>query len=253
MEERFSLPPPPPPPPPQPYDPDSPKLQLPYVGPGTYVVQVPKDQVYRVPPPENARIAESYRVSPRKGKKRSCCCWCCVCLIFFIIILIILGAIIGGLFSAVLKPRSPIFSVQHFQLKNSSHPIYNITLKVKNPNPKVGIDYKEGGDVSLSLKKKEIASGDYPSFYQAHDDSKEFRLALKASKGTLPKEVDESMTSMKKKVHLTFKLTIQVPTQMNTWVLQSGTIIYDVTCQVKVDTLAKNTRVLSQECETKRQ
>ncbi|CAL0327378.1 unnamed protein product [Lupinus luteus] len=249
MEERL---PPPPPPPLQPCATNSPQLQLPYIGPGTYVVQVPKDQVYRIPPPENAQIAERYRNSPGKEKKRSCCCWFCVCLIVFIAILIIIGAIVGALFSMVLKPKSPRFSVQCFQLKNSTQPLYNITLKVNNPNSKVGINYKQGGDVSLSLKQREIASGTYPSFYQAHDNSREFRLALKASKGKLPMQVDKSMMNKKKKVNVTCTLTIKIHAQMKMLSLHSGTIKYEVTCQVKVDTLAKNTRVLSQQCETKR-
>ncbi|CAL0319354.1 unnamed protein product [Lupinus luteus] len=243
MEER--IPPPPPPPHPQPYEPSSPKLQVPYIGPGTYVVQVPKDQIYRIPPPENARIAESYRNSPGRDKKRSCSCWCCVCLIIFFVILIIIGALVGGLFSIVLKPKSPRFSIQRFQLKNSTQPIYNITLKVNNPNSNVGINYKEGGGVSLSLKQREIASGAYPSFFQAHDNSKEFRLALKASKGGLPKEVDKSMSNKKKKVNVKFTLSIKVHAQMKMWSFHSGTITYDVTCQVKVDTLAKNTQVIT--------
>ncbi|CAL0305552.1 unnamed protein product [Lupinus luteus] len=249
MEERL---PPPPPPPPQPYATTSPKLQIPYIGPGTYVVQVPKDQVYRIPPPENARIAEYYRNSPGKDKKRSCCCCFFICLIVFIVILIIIGALIGGLFSIVLKPKNPKFSIQRFQLKNSTHPLYNIILKVNNPNSKVGINYKEGGDVSLSLKQREIASGAYPSFYEAHDSSKEIRLALKASKYDLPKEVNKSMKNKKKKVNVTFTLTMKLHAQMKMWSLRSGTITYSITCQVKVDTLAKNTRVISQQCETKR-
>ncbi|KAF1865402.1 hypothetical protein Lal_00004776 [Lupinus albus] len=249
MEERL----PPPPPPPQPCATNSPQLQLPYIGPGTYVVQVPKDQVYRIPPPENAQIAERYRNYPGREKKRSCCCWCCVCLVVFIAILIIIGTLIGALFSIVLNPKNPRFSVQRFQLKNSStQPLYNITLKVNNPNSKVGINYKQGEDVSLSLKQNEIASGTYPSFYQSHDNSKEFRLALKASKGDLPMQVDKSMMNKKKKVNVTFTLTIKIHAQMKMGSLRSGTITYEVTCQVKVDTLAKNTRVLSQQCETKR-
>lgn len=116
----------------------------------------------------------------------------------------------------------------------------------------MGISYKEGGDVSLSLRRREIASGAYPTFYQAHDNSKEFGISLKASKGDLPKEVDKSMTNKKKKVNVTFSLAIHIQARMKMGLLRSGTMKYEVTCRVKVDTLAKNTRVLSQQCETKR-
>ncbi|KAK4434185.1 NDR1/HIN1-like protein 13 [Sesamum alatum] len=44
-------------------------------GPATYVVQIPKDQIYRVPPPENAHMLEERTRNPPK-KKRSSCCLC---------------------------------------------------------------------------------------------------------------------------------------------------------------------------------
>ncbi|PIN19346.1 hypothetical protein CDL12_07977 [Handroanthus impetiginosus] len=57
--------------------------QLPVFLPGTYVVQVPKDQIYRVPPPENAiMLAERGK---NKQNRRSSCCFCsCLSCIFIL-------------------------------------------------------------------------------------------------------------------------------------------------------------------------
>ncbi|KAJ1406833.1 Late embryogenesis abundant protein [Sesbania bispinosa] len=250
MEERVISP---PRPPPQDYADNTnspPKLLLPDI-PGTYVVQVPKDQIYRVPPPENARIAENYRKTPQRETNRTRCC-CIVLITVFIAIIIFVGALLGGLFSIVLRPKDPRFSIQSFHVKNTTHPQYNITLQVYNPNSKVGVSYKEGGVVSLALKRKEIASGAYPSFFQAHHNTSEFAVSLKGSSAKFPKEVDESMRNEKKKVHVAFSLTIDVQTKMEMGLLRSGTMKYDVTCQVTVDTLAKATKVLSQQCDAKR-
>ncbi|KAG8369214.1 hypothetical protein BUALT_Bualt15G0127900 [Buddleja alternifolia] len=41
---------------------------------GTYVVQVPKDQIYRVPPPENALMLAEHQENQHN---RSSCCFCC--------------------------------------------------------------------------------------------------------------------------------------------------------------------------------
>ncbi|XVF36736.1 hypothetical protein REPUB_Repub19eG0083900 [Reevesia pubescens] len=63
--------------------------------PGTYVVQVPKDQIYRVPPPENALIAERHR-SNHQGNKidnRGCCSRRLIWLLSFVILVVVLGLI----------------------------------------------------------------------------------------------------------------------------------------------------------------
>ncbi|TKY74359.1 Late embryogenesis abundant protein, LEA-14 [Spatholobus suberectus] len=252
MEERVS---PPPPPPLEHTDKNhSPKLQLPDIDPGTYVVQVPKDQVYRVPPPENARIVEQHRNSPPKEAKTSRCCWCCVLFfIVFVALLILLGGVLGGLFSMLLKPKDPNFSIQSFKVVESKpYPKYDVTLQVHNSNSKVGVSYKDRGRVSLSLRRQEIASGAYQTSYQDPHDTTTFGVTLKGSKAGFPKEVEESVKNDKKKMHVTFSLAIRVLARMKMGLLRSGTMTFDVTCKLKLDTLAKNTHVLSQQCETKR-
>ncbi|RDY01950.1 NDR1/HIN1-like protein 13, partial [Mucuna pruriens] len=209
------------------------KLQLLETNPGTYIVQVPKEQVYRVPPPENTYIAEQHRKSPPKAAKTS--------------------GLLSGIFSMLLSPKDPKFSIQRFKVVESKpHPKYNVTLSVHNSNSKVGISYKDKSHVSLSLRKHEIASGAYPTFFQDPHDTRALGIVLKGSKARLPKEVEESITNNKKKVHLTFSLAIQILAQMKIGLLHSGKMDFDVMCKMNLDTLAKNSRVLSQQCETKR-
>ncbi|PNY08438.1 late embryogenesis abundant hydroxyproline-rich glycoprotein [Trifolium pratense] len=100
MEERAS---PPPAPPPQ--DSNS-KPQLPTISPGTYVVRVPKDQIYRVPPPENARIAEQHRSAPRRETNGTHCC-CIAFIVFFLAVAILIGGVLGGLFFMAQQPHCP--------------------------------------------------------------------------------------------------------------------------------------------------
>lgn len=254
MEERAS------PPPPPPHDSNS-KPQLPNINRNTFVVQVPKDQIYRVPPPENARLAEQRRSSPPKEKSRMCC-WCFV-LIFFIAVVILIGVVLGSLFSMVRTPKDPKFSIQRFLLHTKPHTQYKITLQAQNPNSNVDILYK-GGDISLSLKRQKIASGAYPTFSLSNQNSTMFDVTLKGSTSKLPKEVEESAKNEQRKVQITFALLIHLQAQMKMGLLHSGSMKYEVSCQVTVDTLArvnrqvtvdtmaKNNRVVSQHCQTKR-
>ncbi|KAK7311612.1 hypothetical protein RJT34_09868 [Clitoria ternatea] len=246
MEERVPLSRPPPPPP---FYEDDMKPKFPNMDAGTYVVQVPKDQVYRVPPPENAKFMELQRKSsPKKEKKGACCC--CYVLILIIIIIVIIGAILCGLFSVVFKPKDPRFSIRSFSvIEKKPHPKYKITLQVNNPNSKVSISYKQGGDVSLSLQRRKIASGPYPAFHQDPRNSTLFGVTLKGSEGAFPKEVEKSD---KKKVYVAFSLAIHLTARMKLWLLHSGTMKFDLACQLKLDSLTKTTRVLSQHCKTTR-
>ncbi|KAI4337711.1 hypothetical protein L6164_016095 [Bauhinia variegata] len=134
---------------------------------------------------------------------------------------------------------------------------YEISLQVNNPNSIVGILYKEGGGVSLSLRQQEIASGIYPSFYQGHGNSEVFGITLKVLKrGLLNEEVEKnSMKNDKTKMNnVAFSLTIRVPVQMKmgAMALHGATTKYDVTCQLSEDILVKSTRMISQQCQTKR-
>ncbi|GAU24548.1 hypothetical protein TSUD_148890 [Trifolium subterraneum] len=100
MKERAS---PPSAPPPQ--DSNS-KPQLPAINPGTYVVRVPKDQIYRVPPPENAHIVEQHHSAP--PKKTNCTrCYCITFIIIFLAVVILIGGVLGGLFFMAQQPRCP--------------------------------------------------------------------------------------------------------------------------------------------------
>ncbi|QCE15876.1 Late embryogenesis abundant protein [Vigna unguiculata] len=216
----------------------------------TYVVRVPKDQVYRFPPPENARLAEQHQASTPKQAKTSRCCLCCIVVsIVILVLLIVLGGILGGIFSMLLSPKDPQFLVERFTVGDTNHS-YIITLNVHNPNADVGISYKNNSSVSLSLDGKQIAKGEYPGMYVDHLDSTSLGVPLKGS--TTPKKVKESMSNTKKKVPLTFSTAIRSRARMKMGLLRSGTMTFDVSCTFKLDTLVNSTRILSQQCQTKR-
>ena len=224
------------------------ELQLATFSPGTYVVQVPKDQIYRVPPQENARLAQIRRNSIRKNVKRTRCV-CLVVLFIFIAAALVAGALLGGLFSIFSRVKDPRFTIVRFGLKNNTqNPVYNVSLHVYNPNSKVNILYKDGGQVSLSLGQEEIGSGTYPSFRQSHGNTTVVGMALKGTKKELGKEIEKSKPNTVK-----LGLNISVPTTMKLGTLRSGTLKYNVTCQLTVDKLAEGSRVISQQCQTERQ
>ncbi|GAV59268.1 LEA_2 domain-containing protein, partial [Cephalotus follicularis] len=222
--------------------------------PGTFVVQVPKDQIYRIPPPENALILER-RQNPEKKKRdpyRSCCLYCCI-----VISIIVLGLGLTACISLIfLTPKDPNFNLERILANNQTsykHPEYDITLKAENPNKLSGVLYKQNGVASLSFRQQGIATGSYPTFYQERKSSNDVSIVLKGSNIMLPNEIDESIKTQNRNLHVSMLLKITVPVKMKTGFFNAGKIKIVVTCDFMVDNLAKGSNVLSQQCQTERQ
>ncbi|KAM7529261.1 hypothetical protein LguiB_032671 [Lonicera macranthoides] len=225
----------------------------------TYVVQIPREQVYRVPPPEHARIIESY-LKPGKEKKRNFT-YCTWVLLAIAVIALIIGVSIG-VTRLLYNPKSPHFSVTKIVAKIPSPskykqkgPRFEVLFKANNPNERMGISYKKGGKTSLSFKNDKVAKGDFPSFSQESKDSTLQEVTLAASRGALPKEIERginstTITSKTKKKGISLGFTINVPIEFTSWArnVQKG---MTVSCDFKVNNLGTGSKILSQQCSTK--
>ncbi|KAK2987725.1 hypothetical protein RJ640_008952 [Escallonia rubra] len=215
----------------------------------TYVVQIPRDQIYRVPPPEHAKIVEKFRKPNQKKKKKSGSAFC----LWSLFVVIILGLIAGiglSVYHFTFRAKSPAFSVSKVVVKHpppSRHqrarPAYEITLFADNPSKITGVSYESGGYARLSFKQRRLGEGKYPTFMQEAKNSTVFHLNIAGSSAALPKEIERSMNDTKFKKPVTFDLEINVPIKFTTWVINSKKDL-TVSCDVRVSTLAKGTRVL---------
>ncbi|KAK4751787.1 hypothetical protein SAY87_020585 [Trapa incisa] len=223
---------------------------------GTYVVQVPKDQIYRVPPPDNAKIAEEHKNRHPTSNKRFGYCRCFLCIFVMVIIVLAVVGIIVGISDLTAEPENPEFRVDRLTFRNStgSHGYeYDVRMEANNPNDKTGVLYKEGGLASLSFKgstKSQIARGKYPSLQQGKKDTDTVSTVLKGSSSYLPEEMKNSFkVGEKKKVHVSFVLNISVPVSMKFGFFREENSDMAVVCNFTVDTLARGTHVLSQHCQ----
>ncbi|XP_041006748.1 NDR1/HIN1-like protein 13 [Juglans microcarpa x Juglans regia] len=243
-------PPPPPPPPPLP----SSSLQAHCSK--TYVIQIPKNQIYRIPPPENAIIAEHYRTPDKNNKNKVCCSS------LWIIGVILVAAILIGLALVVLyfmfSPKVPIFSIAHVLAKNNTHssphkhsgPRYEISMDVKNPNQFMAISYKHRGVATLSFKGKKIAKGEFPTWYQGENSSKRIKLFLQGANAAVPYEIGKTMNGKKSKALVSLALDVKVPVKVKFGAIKTWSMDTNVACKLKVSTLGVGSRILSQECHT---
>lgn len=155
-----------------------------------------------------------------------------------------------------MKPKEPKFSITHVHVKNpksksstgkNSHPGYEVSLKVNNPNGH-GINYEGSEGAFLAFKEKTIGKGKFPLKKQGGHDSTAVKLVLDGSKGPLPRDVEKSMEDSDSKANLSLSLKMDLSVKakgfIKTWNMDTK-----VECHVKVSTLGKGTRVLDQKCE----
>ncbi|CAL9064530.1 unnamed protein product [Musa banksii] len=88
---------------------------------GTYVVRVPKDQVYRVPPPENAKLAERYRNQNRSRRRGSPCLSCLKWILGVAFLVLLLIVAVTVIFFVVVRPGAPTFTVQRLFVEPPQH------------------------------------------------------------------------------------------------------------------------------------
>lgn len=223
----------------------------------TYVVQVPKDQIYRVPPPENARIVEGYRkaaASPHRNKNRPCLHY----LIWIAIALVVVGIMVGITLAILyfsFTPKSPVFSVSKLHVKHfkdGSPPRYDITLKVRNPNEKMGIQYGSSeDDAKLNFWTKKLGWGTFPSLYQDKGESNIVQIKLNGHEDQpVPPNVQRSMNDKKIKHQISLALNVKSKLLLNVWIFKMWKKDMDVKCNFRVSTMGDGTKILHQSCKT---
>ncbi|KAL4557620.1 hypothetical protein LXL04_035805 [Taraxacum kok-saghyz] len=220
--------------------------------PGTYVIQFPKDRIYRTPPPENALIVERYRNAPAKKQSN----WVKYVLIS-VAIIVLLAGFIGTIMLVVIKKDDPKFEVErvHVTTKGKTRQKetdFDITLASKNPNAHTIIAFDDHGKAALSFKYRRFAIGKFPSSEQNPKHSKDVKLILTSKSHTkLPMEIRKSMneTTGKSKRYVEMLLEFRVPVKMKIGALKMKSKTISVLCHLKVNNLAKNPRILSQNCD----
>ncbi|CAH9072541.1 unnamed protein product [Cuscuta europaea] len=220
--------------------------------PGTYVVQVPKDQIYRYPPPENPRRSRS--IGARK-RRRGCCCRClCVTLCFFVALLFAL-AIAAGVFYLVFRPESPNYTVSSVAIKGlnatSESPIspeFDVTVRSENPNDKIGIYYRRGSSVTIFYSGVELGYGELPAFFQPAVNVTNVHVELKRSEIMLSNAVKSSLIYQQRQQQLNFKLNIKSPVKIKVGAVKTWEITAKVNCDVTVNALNDKPNILSKSC-----
>ncbi|XP_078444663.1 uncharacterized protein LOC144713827 [Wolffia australiana] len=201
----------------------------------TYIVQVPKDQIFRVPPPQNANLAEQYKNS-RAGSKqwfhnlRQKC-------IYAVIISVVSFIIAAVSFYLAVRPALPVFFVESLQAnshRRSSLEMHHVvSLRVRNPSRSVRISYERGGTGVLLDEKGDKAVGNMPGFYQVSGDSKTLFLNFSG----------QAMHG------LSFSIVMKLRLKMKVGAVETSPIQVSIFCQFHLSSVG-NSKALLQSCRS---
>ncbi|XP_030458731.2 NDR1/HIN1-like protein 13 [Syzygium oleosum] len=253
--------PPPPPSPPRSPEPGSPRKPLPPpddkpvppLVPGTYVIQIPKDQIYRVPPPENeGRYGRrTRRENPRRPLRRCCCCS-----IAAVAALVVLLAAAAGVFYLVVRPRSPGYAVSGISIGGlnltSSSPVspaMDVAVRANNPNGKIGIYYLEGSSAEVYYADLKLCDGALPAFYQPANNVTVLDAALKGGAMVLTSQVRQALASDQGQGSVPLTVKVTAPVKLKVGAVKTWKITVKVTCDVTVDKLTATAQIGSTECD----
>ncbi|CAO2182563.1 unnamed protein product [Urochloa humidicola] len=233
--------------------------------PGEYVVQVPKDKVFRVPPPENARLFEHY-TRRAKRRRRCSCARVCACLLAALLALAVLLAAAAGAAYLALRPRRPAYAVQALAVSglagvgNASasapaaafSPGFAATVRADNPNGKIGLRYDgEKSRVSVSYDGVLLAGGAWPAFYQGPRNVTVFVAEAKGSGIRFSESVRGQMAAAERLRSVPFDVDVEVPVRLQIGRVKTWAVPARARCAVAVDRLAADAKVVSRSCHVK--
>ncbi|XP_062197757.1 NDR1/HIN1-like protein 13 [Phragmites australis] len=228
--------------------------------PGTYIVQVPKDLILRVPPPDRARRYRKLVARPtRRRRLRRACCFSCAA----ILLLILLAAAFVGAVYLIFQPRAPSFSVASISIRG----LDNLTLSSSSTlspeldagvradngaNKQVGIDYRGGSEVAVSYSGVRLASGDWPAFYQAPRNVTVFPAALRGQGVSFTEEQRKQLAAEQAAGAVPLTVEARVPVRLRFGkVLWTWTVDVKASCDVTVDRLAGNAAAANRGCRVR--
>ncbi|XP_073270781.1 NDR1/HIN1-like protein 13 [Primulina huaijiensis] len=221
--------------------------------PATYVFQLPREQIFRYPPPENAK---KFEVLTRRKSRSSCCRRCCCftfCLLFF---LVIASAVSAGVLYLVFRFKSPKYKVANIAIEGmdltSSYPIspgFNVTISAENPNGKVGIYYLKDSAVNVFFNDVKFSDGVLPVFYQPKKNTTTIHINLTGSNVVVGGAVRTALSNEQSQGTVPFVVRLKAPVKLKVGSAKTWKFTVKVKCDIVTNTLDEKAKIVSTKCD----
>ncbi|EOA22952.1 hypothetical protein CARUB_v10003689mg [Capsella rubella] len=223
--------------------------------PGTYVIEIRKDEIYRVPPPENAH---RYEYLSRRKTKQSHCRRCFCYSLAALLILLFLAALVLGVLFLVYGPHKPRYSVSTLtvtgiNLTSSSpiSPVFGVKLRSQNVNSKLVLIYGLGSEAEVFYDGIKLGNGEFTAFKQPANNVTLIETVLKGSSIQLTSSSREELTKSQKKRKVPFGIKIKAPVKFKVGAVTTWTMTVKVDCEITVDKLTASATVITENCDTR--
>ncbi|MED6204437.1 hypothetical protein PIB30_009178 [Stylosanthes scabra] len=203
------------------------------------------------PPPQQSKVQ-------RKRRSRGCCCkFFCWFISILLILAVAIGATVGILF-LVFRPKLPKYSVDEigvtrFDLsKNESLSVtFNLTITARNPNKRIGIDYRGGSRISAWYNDTKLCQGSLPKFYQGHHNTTVLNIPLSGELENATSLENSLQQQLQQSGSVPLRLKAKQPVRIKLGKLKLFKITFRVRCWIVVDNLnADNSiRMKSSSCK----
>ncbi|KAL0437117.1 UNVERIFIED_CONTAM: NDR1/HIN1-like protein 13 [Sesamum radiatum] len=203
--------------------PPNPPPSNPVPPPATYVVQLPREQIFRYPPPENTR---KFEARTRRKARRSCCCFT-FCLL---LLLIVAAAVSAGMLYLVFRFKSP-------------------NIRAENPNGKVGIYYLKDSAVDVLYDNLKLSDGVLPAFYQPRKNVTVLKTSLTGTNVALEAAVRRTLRNAQNQRKVPLVVNVKAPVKIKVGSAKTWEITVKVKCDVVVDALNERAKIVSNDCD----
>ncbi|KAK7300594.1 hypothetical protein RJT34_11442 [Clitoria ternatea] len=208
-------------------------------------------------PPQRTTLP-TMKPQPPKRKRRSCCCRFFCWLISILLILIIAIGITVGILFLVFRPKLPKYSVDELRVtqfdlsdNNSLSVTFNLTITARNPNKRIGIDYRGGSHISAWYMDTKLCEGSLPKFYQGHRNITVLSLPLTGQTHDATGLQNALQQQLQQTGNVPLNLKVKQPVRIKLGKLKLFKIKFRVRCRIVVDNLDANNsiRIRSSSCK----
>ncbi|TKY56634.1 YLS9 protein [Spatholobus suberectus] len=206
--------------------------------------------------PPQSTIPVMHSKPPKK--RRSCCCrFFCWTISILLILIVAIGITIGILY-LVFRPKLPKYSVDElgvtqFNLadNDSLSVTFNLTITARNPNKKIGIDYRGGSHISAWYLDTKLCEGSLPKFYQGHHNTTVLSIPLTGQTQNATGLQSTLQQQLQQTGNVPLNLKVKQPVRIKLGKLKLFKIKFRVRCRIVVDSLDANNsiRIRSSSCK----
>ncbi|KAI9117172.1 hypothetical protein K1719_011338 [Acacia pycnantha] len=218
----------------------------------TYIIQIPRDEVIRFPPSENARRMEQY-VRRENRRSPSCCCLCRL-ISLLIIVIAVYGVIVLHFILHLKGPRYTIerISIHGMNLTSTESqtisPEFDIALRAKNLNTIFGFHYQKDSSVKVYYKELRLVDGALPAFCQPSNNVTAFQTSLKASGVVLTSTDAKALGDAQNKRIVPLMLRLKAPVKFKAGSVEMWKMTVTGNCHITVDSLTAQANIVSKNC-----